>query len=327
MTGDTAGGLWFSLHDDSLPADAAAIVDQGLGDANEAAAPLHEVRALACFVRDATGTALGGAIGRTWGECCELQQLWVAPERRRAGLGAALVRRFEAHAAARGCRVFYLETFSFQAPSFYRSLGYDTLHRNAAFPHGIVKFAMARQTAAPSPARNGVAEIAVRRVDHGDPGLAAALGDLLADAVDSGASVGYTRSLTGKDAREWAASTLATLGPGLVLWVAEAESRVVGSVQLAPCLKSNGRHRGEVMKLLVHRHARGRGVASALLAVLEADARAAGLTLLVLDTEAGSPAEAIYRHLGWRYGGSIPGYALTPDGTPHPTVYMYRTLA
>ena len=97
-------------------------------------------------------------------------------------------------------------------------------------------------------------------------------------------------------------------------------------MQLAPCLKPNGRHRGEVMKLLVHRRARGRGIASALLAALEAHAHATGLSLLVLDTEAGSPAEALYRHLGWRYGGSIPGYALTPDGAPHATVYLYKPL-
>jgi len=68
------------------------------------------------------------------------------------------------------------------------------------------------------------------------------------------------------------------------------------------------------------------GAASALLAALEDHARASGLTLLVLDTEAGSLAEGIYRHLGWRCGGSIPGYALTPDGLPHATVYLYKTL-
>lgn len=326
MSPSGAAGVVFSLHDDSLPAAAAAVVDQGLGAANATAAPLHEVRALACFARDAAGTVIGGAVGRTWGECCELQQLWVAPPHRRTGLGAALVRRFEARAAERGCTFFTLETFSFQAPALYRSLGYDTLHRNAAFPHGIVKFVMGKRWPAAAPARPADTTIAVRRVDAGEPGLAGALAELLADAVDGGASVGFVRGLSAAEAHAWAASTLAALGPGLMLWVAEAGGRVVGSVQLAPCLKPNGRHRGEVMKLLVQRQARGRGIASALLARLEADARGAGLTLLVLDTEAGSPAETLYRHRGWRYGGTIPAYAVTPDGTPHATVYLYRAL-
>lgn len=131
----------FDLHDGTLPADAAAVVDQGLGEHNDAAAPLHEVRALGCFVRDGDGRVIGGAVGRRWGEAAELQQLWVQPDQRGRGLGAELVRRFEAAAVARGCRFFYLETFSFQAPGLYRALGYETV-ATAPFPHGIVKHLM-----------------------------------------------------------------------------------------------------------------------------------------------------------------------------------------
>ncbi len=133
-----------TVHDD-VPADAGAIVDAGLGASNDAAAPLHEVQALACVARGAAGTVIGGAVGRTWGECCELQQLWVRPDQRRRGLGARLVRGFQAHAAARGCRRFYLETFSFQAPALYRALGYVVALELHGFPHGIVKYTMVRE--------------------------------------------------------------------------------------------------------------------------------------------------------------------------------------
>lgn len=136
-----SGTLAYDLHDGTLPADAAAIVDEGLGAHNEAAAPLHEVRALGCFVRDAEGRVIGGAVGRRWGEAAELQQLWVHPAQRGRGLGAELVHRFEAAAAAQGCRFFYLETFSFQAPALYRALGYTTV-ATTPFPHGIVKHLM-----------------------------------------------------------------------------------------------------------------------------------------------------------------------------------------
>ncbi|MGM9485921.1 GNAT family N-acetyltransferase [Ideonella sp. YS5] len=131
----------FSLHDE-LPREEAEAVDKGLGQANDAAAPLHEVRPLACFARSPDGTVLGGAVGRTWGLCCELQQLWVVPEHRRQGLGAELIRRFEAAARARGCRTAYLETFSFQAPSLYRSLGYEVRLALHGFPAGNVKYTM-----------------------------------------------------------------------------------------------------------------------------------------------------------------------------------------
>ena len=82
---------------------------------------------------------VGGAVGRTWGLCCELQQLWVEAAMRRKGLGARLVTSFEARARERGCRTFYLETFSFQAPSLYRSLGYEVRLTIRGMAPGVVK--------------------------------------------------------------------------------------------------------------------------------------------------------------------------------------------
>ena len=130
---------------DSCPPTETAIVDHGIGEFNDAAAPLHEVAPLSCFVRDASGAVIGGAVGRRWGRCCELQQLWVAPAHRRQGIGAALVRAFETHAGTFGCEDFYLETFSFQAPDFYRALGYQIAHEHGLYPHRIVKYLMAKR--------------------------------------------------------------------------------------------------------------------------------------------------------------------------------------
>ena len=52
---------------DSPPAAAVAAVDRGLGEANAAAAPLHEVAPLACIASDGDGRVIGGAVGRRWG--------------------------------------------------------------------------------------------------------------------------------------------------------------------------------------------------------------------------------------------------------------------
>lgn len=133
-----------TAHDQPPPADM-AVVDQGLGDANVAAAPLHDVRPLGCFARDAVGAVIGGAVGRTWGECAELQQLWVEPSHRGCGLATALVRRFEQQALARGCKRCYLDTFSFQAPGLYRSLGYAPQMQIQGFAPGVVKYTMLRE--------------------------------------------------------------------------------------------------------------------------------------------------------------------------------------
>jgi GNAT superfamily N-acetyltransferase len=133
-----------STHDE-WPADETALVDRGLGDANDAAAPLHEVQPLACFARTESGTVVGGAVGRRWGTCCELRQLWVEPAHRRRGLGTRLIGAFEDHARGHGCSTFYLETFSFQAPRLYRALGYAVAFQLDVYPHGFVKYVMVKR--------------------------------------------------------------------------------------------------------------------------------------------------------------------------------------
>jgi ribosomal protein S18 acetylase RimI-like enzyme len=138
----------FDSHD-SLPTDATAIVEHGLSEFSNHAAPLHEVQPLSCFVRDASGQVIGGAIGRRWGGLCELQQLWVAESHRGLGLGRSLVGEFERHAASRGCRSLYLETLSYQAPDFYRKLGYTVAWTNTNYPHGILKYYMVKEIGLP----------------------------------------------------------------------------------------------------------------------------------------------------------------------------------
>ena len=65
--------------------------------------------------------------------------------------------------------------------------------------------------------------------------------------------------------------------------------------------------------MLVHRRARRLGVGAAVLAAAERAAREAGKTLLVLDT-ASAEAERLYERGGWQRVGTIPNYALMPDG-------------
>lgn len=117
-------------------------VDAGLEQHNHSVAPLTEVRQLAAFATEASGRVVGGAVGRTWGSCCELLQLWVDGEARAMGVGSRLLRDFEAGARTRGCTVFYLTTLSFQAPEFYRRHGYTVLAQIDGYPEGIVKYLM-----------------------------------------------------------------------------------------------------------------------------------------------------------------------------------------
>lgn len=143
--------LQLSTHD-TWPCDAAALVDAGLDAHNSTARPLQDVRALACIARAADGSVRGGALGRTWGQCCELQQLWVDEALRHQGQGRRLMQAFEQAAVARGCRTFYLYTFSFQALDFYRSMGYDVALTITGYTEGVEKYTMLKHL---TPAASG----------------------------------------------------------------------------------------------------------------------------------------------------------------------------
>ncbi len=78
--------------------------------------------------------------------------------------------------------------------------------------------------------------------------------------------------------------------------------------------------------MLVHRSARRRGIAAALMERAEQEARVEGKSLLVLDTVTGDDAERLYTRLGWARVGVIPGYALYPDGRPCDTTVFYKAL-
>ena len=70
---------------------------------------------------------MGGAVGRSWGRCCEVQELWVDEMQRGRGIGTKLMGMVEAEARARGCTLVYLDTFTFQAPWLYQRLGFEIL--------------------------------------------------------------------------------------------------------------------------------------------------------------------------------------------------------
>ncbi len=153
------------------------------------------------------------------------------------------------------------------------------------------------------------------------------LAELLQNAVDNGASVGYLAPLSAADAAAYWSPLIAGLDPAQRrLLVAVVDGVLAGTVQLVLETRPNGNHRAEVAKLLVHTEYRRRGIATALMHALELEARAAGRTLLVLDTQTGEPAEGLYLALGYVRTGIVPGYARNPDGRLAPTSFMYKVL-
>jgi GNAT superfamily N-acetyltransferase len=110
------------------------------------------------------------------------------------------------------------------------------------------------------------------------------------------------------------------------LLVAELDGHVVGTVQLLLDLPDNQPHRADVVKMLVRRSARRRGVARRLLEAVDETARTERRSVLVLDTVTGSDADRLYERAGWQRVGSIPNYALMPTGEPCAATFFHKQL-
>ncbi|MEV8311477.1 GNAT family N-acetyltransferase [Streptomyces flavidovirens] len=153
------------------------------------------------------------------------------------------------------------------------------------------------------------------------------LADLLADTVDGNASVGFLAPF-GPDAATawWSAQQPAVDDGSLAVWVARGPRGIAGTFSLARSPKPNSRHRAELVKLMVHRDARGQGLGRTLLATAEEAAARAGATLLLLDTETDSPAEHLYRAADWTRYGIVPGYAGDPSGTLKDCSFYFKRL-
>lgn len=149
------------------------------------------------------------------------------------------------------------------------------------------------------------------------------------DAIASGAALGFMPPLSVEEATGFWRRVQAGVAAGaLALFVARDATthEVLGTVQLALAPQTNGRHRAEVAKMMVHRNARRRGIARQLLQALEAHAAQLGRTTLVLDTREGDAAERLYQSLNYQIAGVVPEYAHSGDGTLHATVIYYKLL-
>ncbi|MFI8519634.1 GNAT family N-acetyltransferase [Streptomyces sp. NPDC085481] len=247
----------------------------------------------------------------------EIKRLWVEPAARGNGLAAALVTEAVRRADEAGVPAVRLSVWRWREPALalYRRLGFESV---ASWDPRPELLCLERRL-------DGVRRLTP---DEIRADAAGGLTELLRDAVDGGASIGFLKPLDAAEAAAWWRSVADEAERGVrdVLGARDEDGRLVGVVTLVRSDKANGRHRGEIARLVVHRAARGRGLGAGLLAAAEARAVALGLGLLVLDTETDSPAERLYRKAGWTAAGVIPDFAADPDGTLQPTTLYYKQL-
>ncbi len=168
----------------------------------------------------------------------------------------------------------------------------------------------------------------IRRVERLEESHVEQLADVLIDCVEGGASVGFMLPISRERALAFWRGVAEGVNAGKrVILVAEDEQGICGTVQLVFDLPDNQPHRADLVKMLVHRRARRKGLAAALLTAAEATARECGKTVLVLDAVTDGDAARLYARMGWVRVGDVPSFALMPDGVPCSTTYFYRDLS
>ena len=91
---------------------------------------------IALLVRDDNGEILGGLYGRFFYQWLFIELLSVPEQARGQGLGSKLMQMAEDLARKKECVGIWLDTFDFQAPQFYKRLGYSELGQIADYPPG-----------------------------------------------------------------------------------------------------------------------------------------------------------------------------------------------
>jgi ribosomal protein S18 acetylase RimI-like enzyme len=111
-------------------------VIEGLNLYNVAQTGQDHWRYVKLFVRDGQGLIRGGLIGHIWGGWLHITDLWLEKSLRGSGLGRSLMETAETEARDEGCRYVHLDSHSFQAPDFYKKLGYEEFGRLKDSPLG-----------------------------------------------------------------------------------------------------------------------------------------------------------------------------------------------
>lgn len=123
--------------EDTPPDDDINVLRNGLGEYAFGMFGETSVADVTFFVRDESGVIVGGVHGNYgsfgW---MYVDTLWISERLRGNDYGTRLMDLIEETAVRNGCTQAYLNTFSFQAPEFYKKRGYTVFGELEDFPDG-----------------------------------------------------------------------------------------------------------------------------------------------------------------------------------------------
>lgn len=116
------------------------IIDDNLIRFNEQSVEYHHYKPLSIFIRDEQDVICGGLIGASYWGWTAIDRVWIREDLRGQGYGRKLLEMAETEARIRGCRGIHLDTLSFQAPEFYKKLGFVVFGQIEDTPVGHTRY-------------------------------------------------------------------------------------------------------------------------------------------------------------------------------------------
>ncbi|MDR3471814.1 MAG: GNAT family N-acetyltransferase [Devosia sp.] len=116
------------------------VILNGLRDYNQSKTGPTGLQPIAVLLKSAEGMTLGGLTGRAIYDWLFIQLLYVPEPFRGQGVGTELMAKAEAFARERGLTGIWLDTFHFQAPEFYKALGYTVFGQIDDHPKGGARY-------------------------------------------------------------------------------------------------------------------------------------------------------------------------------------------
>ena len=94
-----------------------------------------ESEPLNLYVEDDSGQVMAGLVAETFGNWLEIEYLFVKEDLRGQGIGSQLLQQAESEAKKKNCRFAFVNTYQFQAPSFYQKHGYKEVFTLKDYPY------------------------------------------------------------------------------------------------------------------------------------------------------------------------------------------------
>lgn len=133
------------VRDEHPEQSAWGIIGEGINNYNAEKAGDEHAQCLCFVVRAPDQEVVGGVIGVIYWDWLYIDLMWIREALRGRGYGLRLLIQLEELARQRGAKHAFLDTFSFQAPDFYKKNGYRVYGELIDFPAGHQRYFMTKE--------------------------------------------------------------------------------------------------------------------------------------------------------------------------------------